>query len=81
MISGYMVFWVDNAGPKCQYFGDNEMSDALAYMNQLRQNEDNQFVTFASQNTNSIGKPGVDSIVDGMLPDGSKYTWMKRRSQ
>lgn len=81
MISGYMVFWVDNSGPNCQYFGDNEMSNALAFMNSLRQNEENQFVTFASQNANSIGKPGVDSIVDGKLPDGTAYTWMKRRSQ
>lgn len=81
MITGYMVFWADNKGPNCQYFGDNEMTDALAFMNSLRQNEENQFVTFASQNANSIGKPGVDSVVDGKLPDGSAYTWMKRRNQ
>lgn len=81
MISGYMVFWVDNIGAKCQYFGDDEMSSALAFMNILRQNKNNQFVTFASQNSNSIGKPGVDTITDGKLPDGSAYTWMKRRSQ
>lgn len=81
MVTGYMVFWVDNIGPHSEYFGDNEMTEALAFTNSLRQNNENQFVTFASQNANSIGKPGVDSVVDGKLPDGSAYTWMKRRNQ
>ena len=81
MISGYMVFWIDNIGPNCEYFDDYQMSEALAFMNAIRQDKQNEFVTFASQNTNSIGSPGVDSVVDGKLPDGSDYTWMKRRSQ
>ena len=39
------------------------------------------FVTMVSENANSVGKPGVDSIKDGVCPDGVAYTWMKRRSQ
>lgn len=38
----------------------------------------NRFVTIASENPDSVGKPGVDSIVDGKCPDGIQYDWNKR---
>ena len=82
MISGYMVFWIDSNGEaKNEYFQDNEMTKALNFMNELRKDDSNQFVTYCSQNANSVGKPGVDTVKDGKLPDGSAYTWMKRRNQ
>ena len=37
------------------------------------------FVTMVSENPNSIGKSGVDSIKDGKCPDGVEYSWVKRR--
>jgi hypothetical protein len=37
------------------------------------------FVTMVSENPNSVGKPGVDSVVDGVLPNGTNYEWKKRR--
>lgn len=35
------------------------------------------FVTMVSENPNSVGRPGVDSVVDGKTPDGVPYTWNK----
>ncbi len=35
------------------------------------------FVTMASENPQSVGKPGVDTIVDGKTPDGHDYDWSK----
>jgi hypothetical protein len=37
------------------------------------------FVTMVSEDPNSIGRPGVDSVEDGRLPSGEDYTWRKRR--
>jgi hypothetical protein len=76
---GYMVFWF-NAGPQCEFFLPEEMSLALSRMNDIRKDSSNEFVTFASQDVNRVGKDGVDSIVDGKTPDGHPYTWMKRRN-
>jgi hypothetical protein len=35
------------------------------------------FVTMASENTQHVGKPGVDAVVDGKTPDGQDYDWSK----
>ena len=35
------------------------------------------FVTMASENTQHVGKQGVDTIVDGKTPDGQDYDWSK----
>lgn len=35
------------------------------------------FVTMVSENTQHVGKPGVDTIVDGKTPDGQDYDWSK----
>jgi hypothetical protein len=71
-----MVFWF-NAGPECEFFLPEEMSEALSRMNELRKDPANEFVTFASQDANRVGKDGVDSIVDGKTPDGHPYEWSK----
>lgn len=39
----------------------------------------NRFVTIASEIPECVTLPGVDSVVDGKLPNGSDYTWRKRR--
>jgi hypothetical protein len=85
MIDGFTVFWMqrdighfeDGMSPHAQWFATNEMSAALRYMEFLRSSARNHFVTMASQNSNSVGKPGVDSIVDGKTPDGVDYEWSK----
>lgn len=35
------------------------------------------FVTMVSENTQHVGKQGVDTIVDGKTPDGHDYDWSK----
>ena len=35
------------------------------------------FVTMASENPQSAGKQGVDTIADGKTPDGQEYDWSK----
>ena len=73
----YQVFFIDpfsEAGAvECA-----TLDQALKWANELRANG-NRFVTIASENPNSVGRPGVDSIEDGQLPDGTVYTWRKRR--
>lgn len=78
----YVVYWLER-GPietvaRFRGFGDLEMTAALSFMQGLR-NDGASHVTFSSENPNSVGKPGVDSIVDGKTPDGHDYDWTKRR--
>ena len=61
-------------------YGEEHMADALKKTQELR-NSGATFVTMVSENPNQVGKNGVDAVADGMLPDGTKYTWMKRRTQ
>ena len=35
------------------------------------------FVTMVSEHPDSVGRPGVDSVVNGKTPDGVEYTWNK----
>jgi hypothetical protein len=44
-----------------------------------RSGEDISFVTMVSENVDHIGETGVNSVKNGELPDGGKYTWVKRR--
>lgn len=75
----FKVYWTDLLGePRSEEF--NELSQALAHSKYLR-DINRTFVTMVSENPNSVGKPGVDSVVDGKTPDGHDYTWMKRREQ
>ncbi len=63
---------------KSKTFEANEMSDALAFSQKVR-NMGASFVVMASENANQVGKMGVDAVVDGKLPSGEDYTWKKRR--
>lgn len=38
-----------------------------------------QFVTITGNGFEVVGKFGVDSIEDGLCPDGIEYSWKKRR--
>lgn len=74
----YQVFFIDpfhEAGAvECV-----TLDEALKWANELRDNG-NRFVTIASENPDSIGLSGVDSVENGLLPNGEAYTWKKRRS-
>lgn len=49
---------------------------AMAFAKEL-----NVFVAITGNGFEVVGMFGVDSIKDGVCPDGVDYTWMKRRSQ
>lgn len=73
----YQVFFIDpfsEAGAvECA-----TLNEALTWANELR-NNGNRFVTIASENPDSVGKSGVDAVVNGLLPNGTDYEWKKRR--
>lgn len=73
----FKVFWSDHSGLACsEEFED--MTVALKHSQMLR-NENFRFVTMAIENPDQVGKMGVDAVVDGKLPNGTDYTWKKRR--
>jgi len=41
--------------------------------------EMNELVTIEGQGIEIIGLFGADAVLDGKCPDGSAYTWKKRR--
>ena len=51
------------------------LDEAMSYAKTL-----GQFVTIKSDTFELVGKFGVDSIKDGVCPDGVKYDWVKRRT-
>jgi topoisomerase IA-like protein len=75
----FKVYWTDFTNTP-QGIYTNTLNRALQISEEKRR-EGFTFVTMVGENPNSIGKPGVDSVVDGKLPDGLDYTWMKRRQQ
>lgn len=84
-IDGYVVFWLAYQPalklfyPGSEMFESDKMSEALKFANELRKDNLNQFIVMASQNNNSVGKPGVDAVINGKLPSGEKYEWVMRR--
>jgi hypothetical protein len=78
----YKVYWSqvvegDQEVCKTADFKKDGMSDALKFMESLRkvqrENGSVRFVTFCSENPDSVGRPGVD------VP-GPNYDWKKRRA-
>ena len=73
----YKVYWTDKDGrPDAEEFED--LALALKASHSLR-NDGFEHVVMSSQVTNSVGRPGVDSVIDGMLPNGDVYEWKMRR--
>lgn len=58
--------------PRSKVFSSTEMGAALKWMENLRK-DGMLHVVMSSENPDSVGKPGVDSIVDGKTPDGVPY--------
>jgi hypothetical protein len=75
----YRVYWTDFTNTP-QGIYTNTLTGALKVAEEKRK-EGFTFVTMVSEDPNSVGKPGVDSIIDGVLPDGNIYEWKMRRTQ
>ena len=72
----FKVYWsLDDNTPKSADY--DELKDALRVCETLRR-QGYVFVTMVSENPNVVGKPGVDSIKNGICPDGIPYDWNKR---
>lgn len=69
----YKVQWKDTHGKYFEREFDN-LTPAMEWAKTLA-----LFVTITGGEFEIVGKFGVDSIEDGVCPDGIDYTWKKRR--
>ncbi len=74
----YKIYYTDPQTDQAYSWDTNSLTDALSLTRKFRE-LGMSFVTMVSEDPNSVGKPGVDSIKDGLCPDGVAYTWTKRR--
>lgn len=69
----YKVNWKDTAGRGCVE-AVKDLSEALAFAKEL-----GIPVTINGGGMEIVGVFGVDGIEKGLLPNGNKYSWYKRR--
>ena len=74
----YKVYWTNQYNNEPYTSDFSNLTEALNWCHEQR-TAGKTVVTMVSENPNSIGKPGVDAVTNGKLPDGSDYTWRKRR--
>ena len=75
----FKVYYTDPKNNKPYHWDCTGLVDALTLSRRFR-DEGMTFVTMVSEDPNSVGKPGVDGVSeDNVLPDGTAYTWKKRR--
>lgn len=74
----YKVYWTTPVGNEVHSEDFDDMSTALK-ATEFHRSLGRRFVTMVSEDPNSVGKPGVDSVIDGVLPDGNIYEWKMRR--
>jgi hypothetical protein len=75
----FTIYWMVDNEP--QFKQTPDMSFALSWMEYLRKDPKFSAITFCSEHTNQVGKRGVDSVVDGILPDGQEYVYKTGRGQ
>lgn len=75
----YKIYYTNEYG-EARSVDEISLTEALTIVEGLRRNTDNSFVTMVAQHVNQVGQMGVDSVVDGLLPNGEKYTWKMRRN-
>ena len=72
----FKIYYTDPVGDVSHAHNVLTLNEALQYTEGFRR-LGMTFVTMVSENPNSVGRPGVDSVVDGKTPDGVAYTWNK----
>jgi hypothetical protein len=73
----YKIYWTDFTNTSRGIY-TSTLNGALRIVEEKRR-EGFTFVTMVSENPDSVSKPGVDSVIDGVLPDGNSYEWKMRR--
>ncbi len=73
----YKVYWTDNNNTSNGIY-TTTLQGALRISEEKRK-AGYTFVTMVSEDPNVVGPQGVDSVENGLLPDGNMYTWKKRR--
>jgi hypothetical protein len=74
----YKIYFTNEYG-EARSYDEPTLSEALKTVEGLRRQTRYKFITMVSENPDCVGKQGVDSVVDGKLPDGNDYEWKKRR--
>jgi len=74
----YKIYYTNEYGETRSY-DETSLTEALSIVEGLRRNTGNSFITMVAQHANQVGQMGVDSVEDGLLPSGEKYTWKMRR--
>jgi hypothetical protein len=75
----FKVYYTDPMNNQAYSWDCTSLADSLTIAERFRR-EGMIFVTMVSENPHVVGKPGVDAVSeDNVLPDGTPYTWKKRR--
>lgn len=71
-----MVYYTDPVTRSSHSHSLDELNEALRHAEGFRK-LGMIFVTMVSENVDSVGKSGVDTVAGGKLPDGTEYGWNK----
>lgn len=74
----FKVYYTDPVSGDSHGHELESLTEALRYSEGFR-NLGMIFVTMVSENPDVVGRAGVDSIENGLCPDGVEYSWVKRR--
>lgn len=74
-----MVFWIHNdIHPQFKKFTDLRITlEFLESIRKIAVESQFTFITMSSENTDRVGKDGVDEVHNGKTPDGVAYAWDK----
>lgn len=71
----FKIYWTNDNAEACSH-DEAQLTQALAIV-KAKRDAGYSFVTMVAEDPQHVGKPGVDSVVDGKTPDGEDYEWSK----
>jgi hypothetical protein len=75
----YVIFWLEAEQAAFREFTEQQLVEALNFAQEKRTTAGTSHVVLSSELAQQVGQRGVDSVIDGKLPNGNKYDWKKRR--
>lgn len=75
----YTVYWTQ--GSQVHSHPTWNMAEAMKLMEVLRKDIDASAIVMAAEHADQVGKMGVDTIKDGILPDGQEYVYKTGRDR